>query len=130
MDQSKSLQKLIDRLILPKFNGIIGEYKLGEGVTVDVSYEGKKTFENIGTYNTEVYKISIITTNPILSFRWFTDGYYALYNMLGNITEYIDPSRNIALQVRVVLDIDGNKRLMDSDSILPFWEKVVVIMRE
>jgi len=110
-------------LILPKFNGIIGEYNFGEGVTIDVSYEGKKSFEHVGTYNTDVYKVSIITTNPILSFRWFTDGYYALYNMLGNITEYIDPSRNIALQVRVVLDIHGDKRLMDSDSVLPFLGK-------
>lgn len=123
MDQSKSFQKLIDRLILPKFNGIIGEYKLGEGVTIDVSYEGSKSFEHIGTDATEVYKVSIITTNPILSFRWFTEGYYALYNMLGNITEYLDPSRNFVLQLRVVLDVDGDKILMNSDSVLPFLGK-------
>lgn len=126
--QTIQLQKIIDRLVVPEFNSlIIDEYRLGEGIKVEVKYDGT-TKDYIDPYSTDevaipVFLIKIITYNPILSFNYFSDGYYVLYNMISNVVDYIDPSRKVVLYFNVVLRSDSGDRLMDRDHLRPYMSK-------
>lgn len=123
--QTKQLQKIINRLVVPKFNELVDKHNLGEGISVEVKYDGT-TKNYIDPYIDEelpVFKIIVITHNPILSFTYFSDGYYVLYHMVGNVVDYIDPSRKMILYFNVVLRSDSGDRIMDREVLRTYMSK-------
>lgn len=125
--QTKQLHKIINRLVVPKFNELVDKHNLGEGISVEVKYDGT-TEDYIDPYIDEkivmpVFKILVITHNPVLSFTYLSDGFYVLYNMIGNVVDYIDPSRKCILYFRLVLRSDSGDRLMDQEVLRAYMTK-------
>lgn len=111
---SEQLTKVINRLVTSKVNSKISEYGLGEGVNVSVIQSGK-VIDLWLDKDIPRYYILIKTTNPHLSYHYFSDGYYALYNMISEVSQYVDPSRNFSFEFEVQRLVNDKWLIMDHD---------------
>jgi len=108
------LTKVINRLVTSKVNSKISEYGLGEGVNISVIQRGKIIDLGLDR-DVPRYYITITTSNPHLSYHYFSDGYYALYNMISEVSQYVDPSRSFSFEFEVHRLVNNEWITMDRD---------------
>lgn len=111
---SEQLTKVINRLITSKVNSKISEYGLGDGVNVSVIQSGK-VIDLWLDKDIPRYYILIKTTNPHLKYAYFSDGYYALYLMISEVSQYVDPSRSFSFEFEVHGLVNDKWITMDRD---------------